>query len=83
MRTSCGVARIDRPASGHGPVTITTEKGDQEQFDAVVLATHSDTSLKMLGEGATELVRGGLEVLCAGAGGDGAGKRGGGLRQLR
>ena len=44
VRTSSPVASIVRPAkrggTGPGPVTITTEAGHSEQYDAVVLATH-------------------------------------------
>lgn len=36
-------------------VTLTTAMGAVEEFDHVILATHSDTSLQILGADATEL----------------------------
>lgn len=57
VRTSTGVVRVDRAPegapSGTPPITITTDKGGVCTFDAVVLATHSDITLQLLGEGAS------------------------------
>ncbi|GAX82389.1 hypothetical protein CEUSTIGMA_g9817.t1 [Chlamydomonas eustigma] len=51
VRTGRPVASIKRPsAKGGGKVIITTEQGEMDQFDAVVLATHSDISMRLLGE---------------------------------
>lgn len=50
MRTSTPIVSVKRPASGSdGPVVLTTGSGENFSFDAVVFATHSDTTLKMLG----------------------------------
>lgn len=46
VRLSTPVLRIDRDASG---VTLHTAKGS-ERFDQVVIATHADQALKMLGD---------------------------------
>lgn len=55
VRTSTPVASVTRSSNGNGDggVTVTTAAGDQSSFDAVVLATHSDVSLKLLGADAT------------------------------
>lgn len=63
VRTSTPVACVERlaattaagegvPPGRHG-VRVTTKAGQQCEFDAVVLATHSDTALALLGDGAT------------------------------
>lgn len=51
MRTSTPITKLQRTASG---IVLTTAAGATETFDAVVLATHSDISLQILGDGATE-----------------------------
>ena len=43
------------PASAHGPATVRLRDGSQESFDAVVLATHSDTSLQLLADQAPQV----------------------------
>ena len=43
------------PASGEQPARVTLQNGSQESFDAVLLATHSDTSLRLLGDSAPEV----------------------------
>ena len=48
VRTSCAVVSVE-PVGPTGPVRIRTADGKTEQFDKVVLATHSDTSLALLG----------------------------------
>jgi predicted NAD/FAD-binding protein len=56
VRTSAGVKSVRRNrGSGDEKVTVTTEDGASEEFDAVVLATHSDVTLAILGDGATEV----------------------------
>ncbi|KAF5839621.1 cyclopropane fatty acid synthase [Dunaliella salina] len=59
VRTSTGVASVRRaPASAPSPaVKVTTEAGQELDFDAVVFATHSDTTLRMLGEDADDAER--------------------------
>lgn len=48
IRLNCGVARIERlPAGG---VTITDSKGDVDRFDTVIVATHANDALGMLGD---------------------------------
>ncbi len=47
VRTATPVRSVQRDAAG---VTITTGDGRAERFDAVVLATHSDTSLRLLAD---------------------------------
>mmetsp|Transcript_519 Transcript_519/g.1567 ORF Transcript_519/g.1567 Transcript_519/m.1567 type:complete len:846 (+) Transcript_519:245-2782(+) len=51
--TSSPVKAVERSPSP-GPVTVVTEDGKRRQFDAVVMATHSDVTLSILGEGATK-----------------------------
>lgn len=47
VRTGTPIRSVQRDAAG---VTLTTGDGRTERFDAVVLATHSDTSLRMLAD---------------------------------
>jgi uncharacterized protein len=48
IRLNRGVARIERrPAGG---VTITDSKGDVDRFDTVIIATHANDALRMLGD---------------------------------
>lgn len=47
VRLSCPVQEIRRQPEG---VTITLPGGDQEHFDAVVLAVHSDQALRLLAD---------------------------------
>ena len=56
MRTGVGISRVI-PASPSAPshVTVETEEGESFTFDAVVLATHSDTSLQLLQADAPEV----------------------------
>ena len=51
MRLATPVTAIERDQDG---VSITPRGGDAERFDEVVLATHSDQALRMLGAGATD-----------------------------
>jgi predicted NAD/FAD-binding protein len=61
--TSTPVASIERLPGASPAVRVTPAGGGTPRdFDAVVVATHSDTALKMLGAGATEAER---EVLAA------------------
>ncbi len=48
IRLNCGVARIERLAAGG--VTITDIRGDVDRFDAVIVATHANDALRMLGD---------------------------------
>lgn len=43
-------------AGPQGPVTVTASDGEG-QYDAVVMATHSDVTLRLLGSGAPEVGR--------------------------
>jgi predicted NAD/FAD-binding protein len=54
VRTSTPVARVT-PAAEGCPAVVHTEAGAAEEFDAVVLATHTDTTLAALGDGAPEV----------------------------
>lgn len=47
MRTANGAAKVERTPDG---VTITDAHGDQERFDDVILACHSDEALALLTE---------------------------------
>ncbi|RQO62923.1 NAD/FAD-binding protein [Variovorax sp. KBW07] len=49
-RLNTPVRRIVRTADGSGGVHVSTDSGGTEHFDHVVLATHSDQSLAMLGD---------------------------------
>lgn len=60
--TSTPVASIERLAGRTPRVRVQAASGAAREFDAVVLATHSDTALKLLGGGATPAER---EVLGA------------------
>lgn len=54
MLTSTPVASVQRTGSASSPrVRVSPASGKARDFDAVVLATHSDTALKILGAGAT------------------------------
>ncbi|EFN59627.1 hypothetical protein CHLNCDRAFT_29187, partial [Chlorella variabilis] len=61
VRTATPVRAV-RSLGPHGPVQLAAGDGSEEEYDAVVLATHSDISLRMLGEAGPE---GLLEVLRA------------------
>ncbi|MEM6657557.1 MAG: FAD-dependent oxidoreductase [Pseudomonadota bacterium] len=50
IRLASPVDHIARDASG---VTVTSQ-GQKDQFDEIIMATHSDQSLAILGDGATE-----------------------------
>jgi predicted NAD/FAD-binding protein len=50
VRTSTPVASVVRTPTG---VEVTTAAGAKDRYDAVVLATHSDISLRLLGDDAT------------------------------
>jgi predicted NAD/FAD-binding protein len=56
LRLATPVDAVTRDADGGG-VTITPRHGDPERFDHVVLATHADQSLALLGDGATAAER--------------------------
>jgi predicted NAD/FAD-binding protein len=47
IRLSTPIVRVERDARG---VLLRTAAGEEERFDRVVLATHADTSLRMLAE---------------------------------
>jgi uncharacterized protein len=48
IRLNRGAARIERLAAGG--VTITDTKGDEDRFDTVIIATHANDALRMLGD---------------------------------
>ena len=48
MRTKCAIVSVES-LGPEGPVCVQTAGGKTEQFDKVVLATHSDVSLALLG----------------------------------
>lgn len=62
MRTNTPIKSVQRNSS-NGGVTLTTAAGETLTYDAVVLATHSDISLKLLGGGATAEEREVLEAI--------------------
>ncbi len=53
IRLNSPVTQIERVSDG---VWITTESGEREQFDEVILAVHSDQALKMLADPSAEEV---------------------------
>lgn len=59
--TSTPVASLERRGGGAG-VRVKTAGGAARDFDAAVVATHSDAALRLLGGGATDAER---EVLGA------------------
>ncbi len=67
VRTGCGVASVRRAATSGGgqqaPVALVTEAGEALEFDAVVFATHSDVTLRILGEDASPAERQVLEAI--------------------
>ncbi len=54
VRTSTTVTHVT-PATAGQQASVTTQDGSQERFDAVVLATHSNTSLQLLGDRCLEV----------------------------
>jgi uncharacterized protein len=54
IRLNAPIRSIDRRPEG---VFIDTPDGGRERFDRIILATHSDQALSLLGEGATSLER--------------------------
>ena len=55
VRTGCPVARVV-PAAGPGQkVTVQTEAGQEDQYDAVIMATHSDISKALLDKAAPQV----------------------------
>ena len=54
VRTSTAVSRVER---GRGKVTVHDAGGGTEVFDQLVMATHTDVTLRILGDGATEAER--------------------------
>lgn len=55
VRTGTGIASVIPAGTGQHQVKVTTEAGDMDYYDAVVLATHTDTSLHMLGDSAPKV----------------------------
>ncbi|KAJ3089638.1 hypothetical protein HK102_005888 [Quaeritorhiza haematococci] len=54
VRLNTPVVSIQRPKQGEDtPVVIIDAKGNRESFDHVIMATHTDQALKILGEDAT------------------------------
>jgi predicted NAD/FAD-binding protein len=49
VRVGCGVAAVTS-LGPEGPVLVRSEDGVEETYDAVILATHSDVSLALLGD---------------------------------
>ena len=54
VRTDCAIASVES-LGPEGPVCVRTAGGETEQFDKVVLATHSDVSLALLGSACREV----------------------------
>ena len=54
LRLNCPVVRVDRDLDG---VTVIDGQGQRDRFDQVILATHADQTLSILGRGATPLER--------------------------
>ncbi|KXZ44875.1 hypothetical protein GPECTOR_61g828 [Gonium pectorale] len=52
VRTSTPVTRVTRGRAPEEGVTVETAAGGAERFDSVVFATHSDVTLRLLGEDA-------------------------------
>jgi len=58
VHTGAAVVSVQRAEAPGQLVVVKTSCGQQRQFDAVVLATHSDTALAILGNNATEVSSG-------------------------
>lgn len=65
VRTGCPVEAVESLGAA-GPVRVRTAGGKAEEFDAVVLATHTDTSLALLGGACPPVSRDGESILLAG-----------------
>jgi predicted NAD/FAD-binding protein len=56
VRTACAVTRVTpEKEDGSCRPVVHSGNGAKEEFDAVVLATHSDVSLALLGDQASEV----------------------------
>ena len=49
VRTSCPVTSVTPAAAPGGPVVVIAAGGREEEYDSVLLATHADVSLRLLG----------------------------------
>ena len=45
-----GGVKAVAPRNGQGKVAVTTEAGVVEEYDSVIMATHADVSLAILGD---------------------------------
>lgn len=49
VRASTGVKSVT-PRNAQGKLVVATEAGEVEEYDAVIMATHADVSLAILGD---------------------------------
>lgn len=55
MRVNAPVAKVTPAGAGRGPLVHAAGGGSAEEYDAVVFATHTDTTLAVLGSEAPEV----------------------------
>ena len=55
VRTGCPVARVIPALGPEQKVTVQTEGGQEDQYDAVIMATHSDISQALLEKAAPKV----------------------------
>ena len=55
VRVYAPVAKVTPASAGRGPLVHAAGSGDAEEYDAVVFATHTDTTLAALGSKAPEV----------------------------
>jgi len=57
VRLGCPVTSAT-PATSEKPALVQWGNGQSQEFDAVVFATHTDSSLSMLGDAAPQVLKG-------------------------
>ncbi|KAK9821949.1 hypothetical protein WJX81_001503 [Elliptochloris bilobata] len=63
VRVNASVTKVTPAAAGRGPMLAAADASSAEEYDAVVFATHTDTTLAALGSDAPEAVRAVLGAL--------------------
>ena len=56
VRVNAPVAKVTPAGAGRSPLVHAAGGGSVEEYDAVVFATHTDTTLAALGSGAPEVL---------------------------
>lgn len=55
VRLGTGIKSV-APRDAQGKVVVTTEAGAAEEYDAVIMATHADVSLAILGDSCPQVL---------------------------